>query len=62
MSNAPDSTDQEIVCPHCGKSFEAPLIEGGADRYRGFKCPHCRLFVAADRVDEPGDGEEALAQ
>jgi hypothetical protein len=40
----------QIVCPHCKKTFTAPLITGGAERYRGFKCPHCRLFVPAARV------------
>ena len=40
----------EIVCPHCKKRFNADLIDGSAERYRGFKCPHCRLFVPADRV------------
>jgi hypothetical protein len=43
----------EVVCPHCRKPFEAPLLDGGSERYQGFKCPHCRLFVAYDRVDEP---------
>jgi DNA-directed RNA polymerase subunit RPC12/RpoP len=41
----------EITCPHCKKTFTANLIAGGAERYRGFKCPHCRLFVPAARVD-----------
>ncbi len=41
----------EVECPHCHKSFAAPLLEGAASRYRGFKCPHCRLFVPAERVD-----------
>jgi len=27
------------------------LMAGGAERYRGFKCPHCRLFVPAARVN-----------
>ncbi|MGB2951957.1 MAG: hypothetical protein WBB74_01040 [Gaiellaceae bacterium] len=44
----------EIVCPHCKKPFEGELLEGSAGRHRGFKCPHCRLFVPAERVDEPG--------
>jgi hypothetical protein len=43
----------EVVCPHCHKPFQAPLIAGGAARYRGFKCPHCKLFVPLGRVDEP---------
>jgi DNA-directed RNA polymerase subunit RPC12/RpoP len=40
----------EIVCPHCKKRFTADLMAGGAERYRGFKCPHCRLFVPAARA------------
>jgi hypothetical protein len=40
-----------ITCPHCKKRFTADLIAGSAERYRGFKCPHCRLFVPAARVD-----------
>jgi DNA-directed RNA polymerase subunit RPC12/RpoP len=49
----PDETSreqQEIVCPHCKKRFTAQLIAGRAERYRGFKCPHCRLFVPAGRI------------
>jgi DNA-directed RNA polymerase subunit RPC12/RpoP len=42
----------EIVCPHCKKPFSADLIGGESLRYRGFKCPHCRLFVPAERVSE----------
>jgi DNA-directed RNA polymerase subunit RPC12/RpoP len=42
----------EIVCPHCKKPFNGELIEGAAARYRGFKCPHCRLFVPAERTDD----------
>jgi DNA-directed RNA polymerase subunit RPC12/RpoP len=41
----------EVVCPHCGKGFTAELIDGAAERYRGFKCPHCKLFVPAERTD-----------
>jgi DNA-directed RNA polymerase subunit RPC12/RpoP len=39
-----------IVCPHCKKPFEAELLAGPAMRYRGFKCPHCRLFVPSERA------------
>ena len=42
----------EVTCPHCSRSFEAELLEGSAARYNGFKCPHCRLFVPYERVDE----------
>jgi DNA-directed RNA polymerase subunit RPC12/RpoP len=46
------SETSEIVCPHCKKTFTAQLIDGAAERYRGFKCPHCKLFVPAERVAE----------
>ena len=43
----------DVECPHCHKPYSAKPIEGSAARYRGFKCPHCKLFVpyqrAADR-------------
>ena len=42
----------DVECPHCHKSFVATVIEGAAARYRGFKCPHCRLFVPYDRIAE----------
>ena len=38
-------------CPHCGKTFEASLL-GASERNLGFKCPHCRLFVAYKPADE----------
>jgi DNA-directed RNA polymerase subunit RPC12/RpoP len=44
-------TEYEVTCPHCKKSFTAELI--GNDERRGFKCPHCRLFVPYTRADEP---------
>jgi phage FluMu protein Com len=37
----------EVKCPHCHKLFTGELLGGGAARYRGFKCPHCKLFVPA---------------
>lgn len=42
----------EVVCPHCNKQFEAQLLSGGSDRHQGFKCPHCRLFIAYARAEE----------
>jgi DNA-directed RNA polymerase subunit RPC12/RpoP len=42
----------EMVCPHCKKTFTAALIAGETERHRGFKCPHCKLFVPADRAAE----------
>jgi hypothetical protein len=44
-----------VECPHCHKEFDAPPILGGAARYRGFKCPHCRLFVPLERAASAGD-------
>jgi DNA-directed RNA polymerase subunit RPC12/RpoP len=43
-----------VDCPHCGKSFEAPLL-GETERNRGFKCPHCRLLVAYEPAAERDD-------
>jgi DNA-directed RNA polymerase subunit RPC12/RpoP len=40
----------EVVCPHCKKTFSASLLAGAAQRYRGYKCPHCKLFVPAERA------------
>ena len=42
-----------VTCPHCGKAFVGELLTGRGGRDRGFKCPHCRLFVPAARADEP---------
>jgi DNA-directed RNA polymerase subunit RPC12/RpoP len=47
---APSGDTADIVCPHCKKPFSATLLDGAAERYRGFKCPHCRLFVPAARI------------
>ena len=50
-----DTQRFEVVCPHCRKTFTAELIDGAAERYRGFKCTHCKLFVPAKRAEpEPG--------
>jgi DNA-directed RNA polymerase subunit RPC12/RpoP len=49
----PRETAQEVVCPHCRRPFVGELMDGSAARYRGFKCPHCRLFVPHERAEEP---------
>jgi DNA-directed RNA polymerase subunit RPC12/RpoP len=46
----PQQPEHDIVCPHCKKSFTAELMTGETERHRGFKCPHCKLFVPADRA------------
>jgi DNA-directed RNA polymerase subunit RPC12/RpoP len=43
---------RSVLCPHCGKTFRADLLAPDTER-AGFKCPHCRLFVARDRAEEP---------
>ena len=48
---APQGT-YAVICPHCNKSFEADVLEGRAARYSGFKCPHCKLFVPFERVED----------
>jgi hypothetical protein len=53
MAQRPEAeTAYEVVCPHCSKEFEAPLLSGDSERHQGFKCPHCRLFVAYGRAEE----------
>jgi DNA-directed RNA polymerase subunit RPC12/RpoP len=42
----------ELECPHCGKAFEAELMAGGVERHRGYKCPHCKLFVPESRAED----------
>ena len=49
MSESEADAGYEVECPHCHKSFHAEPILGDAARYRGFKCPHCKLFVPLDR-------------
>ncbi len=52
MPTSPDTGEPYTVeCPHCGESFAAELL-GDSERNLGFKCPHCRLFVAFKPADE----------
>ena len=53
---APTQNVFDIVCPHCNKPFRAELLAGRSARHAGFKCPHCRLFVAHERADETEAG------
>jgi DNA-directed RNA polymerase subunit RPC12/RpoP len=45
-----------VVCPHCKKQFRGELLAGKDERQRGFKCPHCRLFVPYERAETKGAG------
>ncbi|MDQ4030564.1 MAG: hypothetical protein M3168_05930 [Actinomycetota bacterium] len=47
-----DRETYDVSCPHCHKPFKADVMGGAAERYRGFKCPHCKLFVPFERADE----------
>ena len=58
MTGVSQQSAFEVECPHCRKSFAAKPMPGGrAARYRGFKCPHCKLFVPAERADEFGNDD-----
>jgi DNA-directed RNA polymerase subunit RPC12/RpoP len=46
------SESSEITCPHCHQTFPGHLMAGGAQRHRGFKCPHCKLFVPESRTED----------
>jgi phage FluMu protein Com len=55
VSGAEQDSTHEVECPHCHKTFVAEPIDGGrAARYLGFKCPHCKLFVALQRATDAG--------
>jgi hypothetical protein len=64
MSGVTRGSEFEVECPHCHKSFGAEPMQGGrAARYRGFKCPHCKLFVPLQRAtDRDGDLLEPLSR
>jgi tRNA(Ile2) C34 agmatinyltransferase TiaS len=47
-----DDAQAAITCPHCGGESEPELLAGDAGRLRGFKCPHCNLFVPEDRAED----------
>jgi hypothetical protein len=49
-----------VVCPHCSKEFDAELlVSASAPGPRGFKCPHCRLFVPLERAETTQPEEPA---
>jgi hypothetical protein len=41
----------EVTCPHCKRAFTPKPLRDPSGRATGYKCPHCRLFVAADRAE-----------
>ncbi len=42
----------EVTCPHCHKAFTPDPLARPSARHRGFKCPHCRLFVPLERAPD----------
>jgi hypothetical protein len=52
----------EAVCPHCRKPFVAELLAQPSARHRGFKCPHCKLFVPRERAQLEPPGTPAAPQ
>jgi len=42
----------EATCPHCHKSFVPDPLARPTARQRGYKCPHCRLFVPVERAED----------
>ena len=42
----------EVTCPHCHKPFAPAPLPRPSVRHRGSKCPHCRLFVPLERVED----------
>ena len=51
----------EATCPHCHKTFEPSPLPRPTVRQRGYKCPHCRLFVPIERAaDTPISRDPAV--
>lgn len=59
MTDAAPAGTYELSCPHCKKPFTGTLMNGAAARHRGFKCPHCRLFVPFERVAADAQAADA---
>jgi hypothetical protein len=54
------AAEYHVVCPHSSKEFDAKLlVSASAPGPRGFKCPHCRLFVPLDRAETTQPEEPA---
>jgi DNA-directed RNA polymerase subunit RPC12/RpoP len=57
VSESPVELTDAVICPHCHRDLRHARVLGDShSRRRGFKCPHCRLFVPLERVlpGEPG--------
>jgi DNA-directed RNA polymerase subunit RPC12/RpoP len=45
------SANHEMTCVHCRKPFRAEVLSPQSDQ-AGVKCPHCKLFMPLERVEE----------
>jgi len=52
MADAP--AVDEVICLHCGKPFRAEVL-GPQTEQAGVKCPHCKLFMPLERVEESNE-------
>jgi len=53
---APEEELFDVECPHCKRRFQAKLVAPRSARHAGFKCPHCKLFVAFERAADAENG------
>jgi phage FluMu protein Com len=44
----------DVICLHCGKPFHAEVLAPHSEQ-AGVKCPHCKLFMPLERVEENED-------
>jgi phage FluMu protein Com len=45
------SAVQDVTCVHCKKPFCAEVLAPETE-HAGLKCPHCKLFMPLERVEE----------
>jgi hypothetical protein len=41
----------DVICLHCGKPFRAEVLAPESE-HSGVKCPHCKLFMPLERIEE----------
>jgi phage FluMu protein Com len=49
---------ENITCLHCRKPFRAEVLAPGSEQ-AGVKCPHCKLFMPLERVDDVDESSVA---
>jgi hypothetical protein len=63
VSERPQSHTEtlEATCPHCHKTFVPSPLPRPTARQRGYKCPHCRLFVPIERTADAAISRDSVA-